>query len=214
MIFYLYFIVLSIAFLSGLYQFRRLSRSLKLLTVLLGLTCLVECFAVLLFRKLHLKTNVPIYNCFMLVEFIFYGMYFKWITESKWLRNTIVILLIFFSIFWIFSTFYIFTIQQWNSYFSVAESIFVVCLAAKYYQQLLTSKILVSLKSHPEFWIATGMILFYSCDFPYLGMLNYLVKNFYHLSQKLLYVLDLLNIIMYTLFSYAFLCRIPIRKFS
>ena len=99
-----------------------------------------------------------------------------------------------------------FGISSWNSYVYIVESLFTVCLAAAFYYQLFTAPTLIRLTTSPEFWIATGLIIFYTCNLPYLGMLNFITKDYLSLAKSLLMLLQILNIIMYSLFTLAFLC--------
>ncbi len=108
--------------------------------------------------------------------------------------------------------FFIFGITKWNSYVVIAGSFFIICFSAAYYYQVFTQDELARLDNSPEFWIATGLIIFYACNLPYMGMLNFLVKNYLGLAIKFLSILKILNVIMYSIFIYAFLCRIIIKK--
>ena len=158
------------------------------------------------------RSNVPLYNTFMLVEFWVYAFYFRWIILSTAIRKIINFFLLLFPIFWAIVVFGAFGIDKWNSYVAIIGSFFTICFSVSYYYQLFTQKDLVRLDITPEFWIATGLIIFYACNLPYVGMLNFLVKNYLLLARQLLTVLGILNIIMYSIFIYAFVCRIIIKK--
>jgi hypothetical protein len=77
-----------------------------------------------------------------------------------------------------------------------------------YYHQLIIAREIQSLRRLPEFWIATGMLIFYLGALPYFGMLNFLIKYNVEVARSLLKVLKVLDTLMYVLFSYGFLCRI------
>jgi hypothetical protein len=158
------------------------------------------------------QSNVPLYNLFMLVEFWVYGYYYKCIIEPGRLKRLIRFYLWLFPVFWVVVVFFLFGLAKWNSYVAVGGSFFTICFSGGYYYQLFTQEELVRLDITPEFWIATGLIIFYACNLPYTGMLNFLVKNYLDLARNLLTVLDILNLVMYSLFIYAFLCRMIIKK--
>jgi len=204
---YTYLAFVGIAFLSSLNAFRLdFPLHLKVFSILLGLDFLVEFSATVVVNLFHIRTNVPLYNCFMLVETMTYAWFFRTILTSRLLKGLIDSYLILFPIFWIIIVFFVFGISSWNSYVYIVESLFTVCLAAAFYYQLFTAPTLIRLTTSPEFWIATGLIIFYTCNLPYLGMLNFITKDYLSLAKSLLMLLQILNIIMYSLFTLAFLC--------
>jgi len=148
----------------------------------------------------------------MLLEFWAYGAYYRLIIQSAAMRKIIDVFLWTYPLFWAIVVFGIFGISRWNSYVSVVGSFFTILFSIAYYYQLFTQSELVRLDRSTEFWIATGLILFYTCNLPYTGMLNFLVKNYLRLATQFLYVLQILNILMYSLFIYAFLCRTITKK--
>jgi hypothetical protein len=179
--------------------------------VLLGVTAINEIGAWFLPAIPHIK-NVAWYNIFMGVEFLMYACYYLQIIRNKAVRLIIKVYIGLFAVFWFIAVFWVFGIKTWNSYVAICGGIGTTLLSVYYYYQLFTEKELVKLSKSSEFWIATGLIIFYSCNLPYTGMLNFLVKNYLPLAQKLLFVLQVLNILMYFMFIYAFLCRISTTK--
>lgn len=75
-----------------------------------------------------------------------------------------------------------------------------------YCYEKLTSEETTSLFSEGEFWIAIGLIVYYTCVVPYMGMFHYLTENYEQLAVKLKKLNLITNIIMYCLFAYAFIC--------
>jgi hypothetical protein len=206
---------MGIAFLSSLNSFRLdFPLHLKVFSLLLGCDFLVEFAGNFLVRPLHFTTNVPLYNVFMLVEFWTYGWFFRKVLNSPLLKKLIAYYLVLLPIFWVIVVFFVFGIGHWNSYLSIIGSLFTICMAAAFYYQLFTAPDLIRLTISPEFWIATALIIFYACDLPYLGMLNFITGEYRSLAEKLVQVLAGLNIIMYSLFTLAFLCRTRTMKLS
>ena len=205
----IYVITIAIAFLSSLICFRLdYPFYLKLFSVLLGLTFLVEFFSAFISKSFHLKNNFWIYNSFTLIEFWCYAYFYSFIIKIKGSRKIIKGFLWLYPMFWATTVFFIFRFNVWNSYVIIVGSFFSVLFAIMYYHQLIFSDTMIFLRRQPEFWIATGMLVFYLGALPYFGMLNFLVKNYLSAANKLLYILLILNTLMYLLFSYGFLCRI------
>lgn len=212
----IYTVIIGLGFLVSLISFRRrFPKHLRFFSILLGITFAVEFFCVFLFKRLGFSSNHQVYNIFMLFEFCAYGLYYLYILTIPWGRILIRVFLVLFPVFWFYSVFYVFGLNNWNSHISVMGSLFTVAISAAYYYQLFTQQTLVKLHRHPEFWIATGMILFYASNLSYVGILNYLNENYKQLARELLVVLQVLVSVMYLIFLYAYVCqitKISIRK--
>lgn len=212
MLYYFADSVIIISFIASLATFRlAFPKHLRLFSVLLGLTALDEICILFYSRMFHLS-NLPWYNCFMGVEFWMLGYYHFLFLEKPLWRKFILGYLIIFPVVWLVLVFFIFGVMNWNSYLSILGSFFTILFSVLAYWQLFTARRLNRLRTTPEFWIATGLIIFYACNLPYLGTLNYLTRTMPEVSKKLLVLLQVLNIVMYSLFTYAFLCRIRLKK--
>jgi hypothetical protein len=187
---------------------------LRVFAVLLAYTLIVE-FS-LLFLKDYLKdgNNLPVYNFFMLVFFLGYAYFFKLIIQSKTILRVIDWFLYLFPVFWYFVVFFIFKIDEWNSYVYIFGAAFTVIWAVVYCFELFTSEEPVHFRHNGGFWIAIGLIFFYSCQLPYMGMYNFLTRYSSELANLLKIPLQISNIVMYLLFSYAFLCQSTYTKKS
>jgi hypothetical protein len=204
---YIYLASILIAFLSSLNSFRLdLPFHLKLFSCLLGLTLVVELFQGVFIRVFHFKNNFWIYNAFGLVEFWLYGYFYYRVIEVKILRRIIFLFMVIFPIFWVITIFFLFGFNVWNSYVVIVGSFFSVLFAVMYYYQLITAREIRSLRNMPEFWIATGMLIFYLGELPFYGTLNFLMSHNLGLTKSLLNILKVLDTLMYGLFSYGFLC--------
>lgn len=212
----IYGLVVIFSFLVSLISFTyRYPWHLRLFSILLGFTALTEVAAIAIVHKyIHWINgkNYFIYNSFIIIEFVIYAAFYYQISLYAKVRKLILLLTSVYILFWYFSVFWINGFYKWNSYVITVEGIFAVFCAITYLNQILKSDKLIRLYSHPEFWIATGMLIFYSCQAPFFGMLNYLVKNYRVLSTALLNVVDVLNILMYLIFTYAFLCPLIHKK--
>jgi hypothetical protein len=87
----------------------------------------------------------------------------------------------------------------------------IVIYAIYYFYELFKSASSVNLKREPAFWIITSLLFFYTCSFPIFGFANFL-SGFSVIAQNISAVLVILNVILYSLFTVAFLCRIRIQK--
>ncbi len=203
---------MMLAFLTSLTGFKfNYPVHLKIFSILLGITVLTEVIANFFLSNLHLPSNHPVYNIFMLIEFWAYAFYYHYIIRNKILKKIITVFLILFPVFWFITIFYLFDgLEHWNSYLILVGFSFTILWSAAYCYQLFTSAGLIKFRYQSEFWIAIGLIIFYTCNLPYLGMYNFLGANYSELAQQLKKVLQPTNCLMYSLFIYAYLCRTTI----
>lgn len=146
------------------------------------------------------------------IEFCVYAGYYYLVLQNKRIKMLVVLYLTILPLFWFVVTFKVFSINDWNSYLDVAGSIVTVCLSVALYYQLFTEPELVRLSSSSEFWIATALIIYYCGTLPFAGMMHFLTRNFPVLADNFVTMLQVLNIVLYSLIAYAFLCRISMKK--
>ncbi len=203
----LYLTAVLAASLSSLITFRLdLPFHLKLFACLLWLTLPVEILSAYLIHFAH-KSNIWLYNIFTLPEFWLYGYFYLQIIHPARLRIILKIFLVIFPIFWLVTVFLVFGFHVWNSYVIIVGSFFSVVFALMYYYQLIIDPEVHPLRNLSEFWIASGMLIFYLGALPYFGTLNFLIRSHLNVAVTLAKVLTLLNTCMYSLFSYACLCQ-------
>jgi hypothetical protein len=209
---YTYLVVLVIAFLCSLMSFRAgLPFHLKLLALLLGLTVAVEMFARFCLPFFHLKYNTPVYSSFALVEFWVYGYFFYLLIRTKILRRIVFVFLWIFPIFWLLTTLYLFKFQKWNTYVTVAGSFCIILFVLMYFYQLIAAKEMQPIRRLPEFWIVTGMLMFYLWELPFFGTLNFFMGYYTThaaVNNGLLNARLILDTLMYAFISYGYLCQI------
>lgn len=207
---YIYLGTVGAAFFVSLRSFRfDYPSHLKMFSVLIGLSFFVEFTVTVIFPFLKINSNYrsAMYTSFSLVEFELYAYFFYKIISIRWVKKAIKVYIFLFPVFWAITVFKGYGFLIWDSAEIAMGGFFTVCFCLVYIYYLSLSEQLIALSKHAEFWIVIGLILFYSCEIPYLGMLNFLNKNYPDLSLKALYASMSIDSIMYGLFIYAYLCR-------
>jgi hypothetical protein len=169
----------------------------------------IEVCAVYLLKALHLKTNNYLYNTAMLIEFWGYAYFYRSIIKSRVIKRMLTWYVCLFPAFWIIIVFVVLKFNEWNSYLSDAGSVCTIIISTLVYYQLFTTSRLVRLTASFEFWIATALILYYTVNFTFLGMLNFLSNNYRPFAVKLLTVLQVSNIVFYAIITCAFIILAP-----
>jgi hypothetical protein len=203
---YCYLISVLMSFLISLISFKfKYPVHLQLFSIFLGITVITEMIANFMLDTFNLTRNYPVYNCFILLQYPLLAYYFKLIITSKSTKYVISLFMIFFPLLWLLSIILIFGLNNWNSYAVMLGDLFVIIVGARYLYELFTSDELIDFKTSPEFWIAAALIFYCCCELPITGILNCLYgETGNSLLNK---ILQILNIIMYSTFIYAYLCR-------
>jgi hypothetical protein len=152
-----------------------------------------------------IKRNI-LYNFAALLEFWLYAYYYLQIIRNKRISTFIRIYLCGLPVGWLILVIGMMGLVIWNTIFHAIGSVVIVLLSAWFYYQLFTAEKLTRLSMSFEFWIATALIVYYSCDLPFLGMLNWLSQKSPGLASKLVKALQIVNIIFYSIICYAFIC--------
>jgi hypothetical protein len=92
---------------------------------------------------------------------------------------------------------------------------FIMFLAGAYFWQLFISTDNEQITRDPFFWLSFGLIVYFGGTIPFLGMLNYLTRNFYEftvLYHK--YISNAFSIFLNITIIVGFLCRKVYPKLS
>ncbi len=208
----LYIISIAIAFGCSIINFKRHFIQFKIVSLIIGFDLLGELTGIYLYGLI--KTNLPVYNFILLIEFVGYAYFFHTIAKSDWAKKVTIWFVFLFPVFWFVTVFLIFGLLKWNSYVFITGSLLIIFLCFFYYYDLIKDSEIKELSKTPEFWIVTGLLIFYSVNLPFLGMYNYLITYHSNLAENLSIVLQILNIIMYSLFAYAYLCQSKINSMN
>jgi hypothetical protein len=185
---------------------------LKLFSFLLGCILITELSVWAISNIFHIGTNVHLYNISMGIQYWLYGLFFRFILAGRSARLVVDGFLILFPLLWLSSTLFLFGLYKWNSYVAATGSLFCILFSVFYFYQVFAQVEPVRFATKAELWIAIGLFVFYSINLPYIGMLNFLSNAYREFANKLLVVLQISNILMYSLFTYAYVCRMSIRK--
>jgi len=201
-----YYIVLSIAFIVSLVFYKKIKPAyFRLCCPYLLMNLVVETYGII--SKSQGKSNYWIYNISTTIEFGFYFFIFYINLTNQNVRRYIVWVSILFFPFCFINIFFIQGINHFHSITFLAGSFFLICLSVLYFQDQIIkeNEFLKNPLKEKMFWIATGVLFFYSVGFFNLGLFEII-----HVHNSLLktvtdLLLNLLNIFLYCTFIIAFL---------
>lgn len=200
-----------ICFLASLTLFFQASvpKYLKTFTFFLLITVGVE-FANLLLVKTE-RVSVLLVNIFTTFEIVFYLFIISCCIYNLTVRKVIWwIMAIYPVLVFINRTF--FQVKAFHSSTYSLGCLFIAAACVYYFLELFQSARSVNLLKEPTFWICSGLLFFYTCSFPLFGLWNHLHGLPGIILRNLHAILQVMNILLYSLFSIAFLCRIRFRK--
>jgi hypothetical protein len=195
-------------------------RYLKSFAWLNTLTFVSELWAYL--AGFYLGNNWKILNVFVLIETVWHLYFFYAIITITGIRKWIPVVIVGYALFWFASNILITDFFKkgnsvWNSYNIIAASLLTVILSVAYLYQLIEDENAHQLQRQPVFWIVSALLVFYTCQIPYFGAFNFIIRN--KLSARelgfgsLRILMSVLNDLMYATFTYAYLCQIRLMKY-
>ncbi|HEY4060291.1 MAG TPA: hypothetical protein VGM30_00245 [Puia sp.] len=183
---------------------------LKLFTPFLLVTLLVESASNL--GLVRGKDNSTMYNFFSVLEFSFYFFILGEIVKGGFAKKCVR------AIIWIYgavSLGNIIFIQKLSGFPSLTYALgclLIVAICIYYFFELFQISQSVPLVRQPAFWICSGLLFFYCCSFPIFGPMNFIAVLPPVIRQNLVAIIDIMNVLLYSSFTIAFLCRLRTRK--
>lgn len=193
---------------------------LKIFACLTGVTFISELSSYL--ATLYIHNNWRILNFFVLIETIWHLYFFYCIISVQIIKKNIPVLMILYSFFWIATNIFVVNFFNggspvWNSYIIIAESVATVGLSCFYFFQLIEVDSVIEIHKSPEFWIVLAMLVYYTCQIPYFGVFNLIIKHKLTIKQigfgNLRTLMIVLNDLMYATFIYAYICQLRLLKY-
>jgi hypothetical protein len=208
----IYFTLVIISFLASLtaYFQRDAPRYLKLFPVFLLLTIVVEIITTWL--TLHGKSAFILYNFFNPMEFLFYMYVVRENIRSPRAKKIIFYTGWLFVLVAVVNFLFIQKITAFSSFAYALGCLLIAVICIYYFFELFQSTTSVNLVRQPAFWICAGLIFFYACSFPVYALLNFLKEAPTLIKKNFGVILLLLNVLLYSSFTIAFLCRLRVRN--
>lgn len=158
------------------------------------------------------KVTVTLYNVFITIEFVFYFWMLRHIVKNRFIRK-----LLFHSL-WLYPLLVILNklfLQKGLQFHTITVSLgclLIVVATITYFFELFQFDKPVDLVREPSFWICSGLLFFYACTFPLYALINFLRDPSNIIIKNLASIFAIVNILLYSSFIIAALCRIRTRK--
>jgi len=185
----------------------------RLIVLYLFLVCVAEINGIH-FRILYMQnpkanhTNEWVYNILTIPQIIILSLFFKEVLFKKNRISKFIIPIII--LLGIIYTYELFThgIFVYNKNTVAIRSVIMVIFCFIYYYFLIKNDTYINLSFSPEFWWVTGCFFFFFgstiCNLAYPSLAKIRYSNGTTISY---YIFQVLNILLYSCWSYAFFCR-------
>jgi len=198
-----YYILLLIVFVIGVVRYKRLTIPFKVLTVLMGLTLLLEIIAKIC--AIRYRKNAPVIHITSLVEVIFYSLTYYYLFKNKAIKTSILVTIVLITIFAFINSLWL---QPYYSDFPsnlvITSEILYTIFSLLLFKQMLLYPLPINITKQSVFWYNTAMLLFSTTTFLNLGLINYYVKH--HLNDRIIFDFYFgINMIFYALIGISIL---------
>lgn len=199
---WIYFGILITATSVGVYRFKNLNTSSKIMLLLVFITIISECVATYL--RINKHSNILVYHIFGPTEASF--IVWAFFCELKWRKLLLLIILL--VLFGIINSIFLQPYKfVFNSYFFVIDALMAVSLSVLYFIKLLNQKRYFQFTDYPMFWFSTGFLIFYLTNLIMLGTFNVVKVENKLIFSFFLQVRVVTNFLLYILFIVSFLSK-------
>ena len=202
---YIYFIALS--FIASLTIFIRpviVYKYLKLFPLFLLATFGAEFWGSYLYSIG--RHNVFIYNFFTIVEFVFYLYVLRLLIHKPRVKNIIAVTIIAYILLSCINVFFVQGTKVFHTNSYSVGCLLIVLFCIYYFLELFRNPKSMKLAASPAFWICSGLLFFYCCSFPAYALFSFGGALPPVIVTNLADIFTVLNIMLYSLFTIAFLC--------
>lgn len=203
----LYMALIAFCVIIGLYRKAISEYTFFILTLLLGVTLIVESVG---YYNLWTKNKIAgwIFLLFLPVQYLLYSLYFKNIIKNNKIKRVIIISVPILLLWNVCNTVYFQNFLMLNTYAILLACLLYCIWSSIYLIQLLQDIGDENLAHNPHFWISTGTLFFYSVSFFIIAFIQIINKEDQTLASQLWFLIRAFNIILYGLFAYGFICQI------
>lgn len=158
------------------------------------------------------QTNVFLYNIISILEFTFYFFCYYSIYRVALAKKTMLVVLLVYFACAVINIFFIQGKNIFHTYTYMLACLLIIAASIYYFLEMFRYPQTGSITRDPGFWIISALLFYYSCVLPVFGIVNYISSISPSLNQIFGFIIKLTNILLYSLFTLAFLCKLNIRK--
>lgn len=210
---YIYLFVLTTCFGVSIFLRNILTQQFKYLLFLISITWIVEITGTSYLMNFKKPLSI-LFHIFQPIEYLLLALFFYKIFLNNFIKKSILLSIPIVIIVSIINSFFLQNIYQFNSYAFLFIAFLLVIWSILYFIELLNNEFSLYVWNNPNFWICTGILFFYAGSFFLMGFITIIYKYNPELASKIYIINHLLNIILYSLYTYGFICQNRIQQSS
>jgi hypothetical protein len=156
--------------------------------------------------------NHAVYNFFSLIEFTFYFFILREVIRGRRMKRIIQVVIFVYAALHLGNIIFIQKINGFPGMTYALGCLVIVAICIYYFYELFQIPQPVALVRQPAFWICSGLLFFYCVSFPIFAPMNLLKGLPPVILKNLVQIIQVLNVLLYSSFTIAFLCRPRTRK--
>lgn len=211
------FILISSAFvlvpviISHLSVGKREPAFLRRLRILLWVMVAIE-GTTLVLREMGVQNNMPLYHFYVLIEFALTAWMFEASVPRILTKRTFYVLLAGMALIAVFTHLKSASIYDFPSVMRSVESLLLMGLSIRFFWVMMHSDEERNLLGLPEFWASVGLLIYFSSNLMLFFYGNYMASQSAEVFDALWHLHAGLNILLYLVYTIAFICLNPIKK--
>tara|TARA_R110002124_G_scaffold283339_1_gene459237 strand:- start:21 stop:656 length:636 start_codon:yes stop_codon:yes gene_type:complete len=204
---YLHLSALSICFAVALYYRKALNGDLKPIFWLLILSVITEAIGAYYLLMGERVVNNKIFHIYQPLEYIALALFFINVVENHKFKQIIRISIPIVTLAHILNSVYFQNLNQPPSNGFLLTSFFVCIWSMLFYYSILTIETEKKIWRNSNFIMGTGILFFYAGAFFVMGLIQIVSQYDIALGKRLFNINHVLNILMYSLFTYGIICK-------
>ena len=160
----------------------------------------------------HRIPNTALYNYLSTYECTFYLLMLRMMIVKKMFKTITLWVACAYPVFCLLNIYLIQGVHAFHSFSYCTGCLLIVLVCVYYIIELFQLPNTINLLKEPAFWICSGLLFFCTVSFPLLGLTNYIYRISPIIIKNLQLILNLMNVLLYAMFTIAFLCRFNYRK--
>lgn len=204
---YLYIAVLYLSASIGLYYRSAQIGGMKYLLWIVWSAAVVESIG-LYYLKVLKQVAGLLFAVYQPIEYALMALFFIFIIQNTLINKLIKISIPVVLIWNIINSLFFQGIKELNTYVLLVVSLLFCTWVIIYLLQLLNNfDNETILWKNPYFWACSGILFFYAGSFFLTCFISFILKNDKETANKIWPINHLLNIVMYSLYAYGFICQ-------
>jgi len=197
--------VAGIAFLTGLYCFRSLTKSLKIIFIFTAFAFLTE-ISVSIAIAAGFQTT-PALHFYIIIEFLLWALFYSILLHPFIHKKILTAIIILFEAYVIINLLFIQNLSTMPNFVRSMEGLLLVLFSILLFSKFMVENKHREIQKEPIIWINTAVLIYFSGNFFFNILFNLILENSREFSRITSYYFSGLNGLFYLLIAFGFLLQ-------